>query len=116
MTVSQCPVPDVASSSESCGLMKMRIYASAKIERRDEMTIENAKEAKSLVGRIVYTSDGANLGTIQEVRGEQFKMKVALHPDYWLNLANLDADAKSQTSVAFTREELDGHKVSAPSA
>ena len=66
------------------------------------------------VGARVVTADGAELGTVKEVRGPAFKVDAPLQPDYWLGTACIATTGAGEVRLTITRAQLGEAKVTGP--
>ena len=80
------------------------------------MIVDHERDAKDIVGRSVYTQDGAKLGSVKEVRGSCFRVQPALSADLWLSTDSIHSVKGSQVTVAFDRDHLGDHTVDTPGA
>jgi hypothetical protein len=76
-------------------------------------------------GTRVFTSDGDELGTVKEVRGNYFKVNASMQPDYWLSCDVVTAGTAAtgtttgtdhHARVSFTKDMLGDYKRSEPAA
>jgi hypothetical protein len=65
-------------------------------------------------GATVYTSDGDELGTVDEVRSEAFKVDVARMPDYWLPTDCVGTATATTVRLECSKDEVDEHKIDKP--
>lgn len=63
-------------------------------------------------GQQVLTLDGDDLGKVNEVRGDYFKVDSSMKPDYWLSCERIRGGAAADDSVRlnFEKKELDSYK------
>jgi multidrug efflux pump subunit AcrA (membrane-fusion protein) len=64
-------------------------------------------------GQSIVTSDGEEIGTVKEVRGDAFKVDASLQPDYWLRLDDAQPDG-DRVRLAFPKDALADHKLDRP--
>ena len=63
-------------------------------------------------GQHVLTLDGDDLGKVNEVRGDYFKVDSSMKPDYWLSAECIRGGAVAGDRVQLTcnKDELDDYK------
>lgn len=59
----------------------------------------------------VFTADGKQLGTVREVRGDAFKVDVAMQPDYWLPFSSVATAGADGVRLGFSKDQLDEYKL-----
>jgi len=57
----------------------------------------------------IYTSDGDQVGTVKELRGDLFKVDAPMQPDYWLACDSIASTSAAGVRLAFTRDHIDEH-------
>lgn len=67
-------------------------------------------------GAVVHASEGDELGTVKEVRGESVKIDARMQPDYWLSVMHILVREDGRVETNFSKSELGAYKQGAPSA
>jgi hypothetical protein len=67
-------------------------------------------------GTMVYTSDGAELGKVAEVRGSSFRVDVSMMPDYWLPISAVSDTDGAGVRLSYGKDHIEDYKISAPAA
>ena len=65
-------------------------------------------------GTTVFASDGKDLGTVKEVRGDYFKIDAPIAKDYRLSCDAVTEAPGGRVSVAFAHDLLDANKQPEP--
>ena len=65
-------------------------------------------------GTTVYASDGEELGTVKEIRGDYFKIDAPMSKDYWLRCDAVVQTPEGRACAAFTHDRLDANKQPEP--
>ena len=68
------------------------------------------------VGWEVFTSDGDKLGEVKEIRGNAFKVDVAMKPDYWLPMHTVSTSTGDRVILTFDKDHLGDYKTDEPRA
>jgi hypothetical protein len=79
------------------------------------MTIRIERERMHL-GMPVCTTDGHQLGTIDEIRLEHFKVAAPRQRDYWLELETVAGIEGDRAILCFPEDSLDSYRMSDPGA
>jgi hypothetical protein len=64
-----------------------------------------------MLGAIVVTSDGDELGKVQEVAGTCFKVDASMQPDYWLGNDTIADAAGSAIRLAIPKDQVGDAKL-----
>jgi hypothetical protein len=62
-------------------------------------------------GTVVFTSDGAQLGTVAELRTDSFRIDVRAQPDYWLPLSSVEGTDDEGIHLLHSEHSVDGHRL-----
>ncbi len=62
----------------------------------------------------IYASDGKELGTVKEVRGDYFKVDAPMKPDYWLPCDIVTGQTGDSLTTAFASNQISGYKHEEP--
>jgi len=65
-------------------------------------------------GAQVMTSDGERLGEVVEIRGDAFRIDIAMMPDYWLPASCVTSADPTTVRLECPKSEVDEHKIEAP--
>lgn len=57
-------------------------------------------------GMLVYTSDGDELGRVENVSGSCFKLDIQFAPDWWLGVDTVDHEENGAAILRLTRAAL----------
>ncbi len=66
-------------------------------------------------GDPIVASDGQELGTLKEVRGDYFKVNTMMAPDYWLPCSCVSGSGTDgSVAVTFAKDQLDHYRSKEP--
>ena len=68
---------------------------------------------EDLLGKMIVSSDGDELGTIKAAQGQYVHVDAHMRPDYWLDITDAKL-SESGLMIPIMGKELDAFKLSAP--
>lgn len=67
-----------------------------------------------LVGLPLVASDGSDIGTVKEIRGDHLKINMPMRRDFWLSTEHIASTDGGVVTLGLRREEVRFHELDAP--